>query len=202
MLQGAKSILLFFIWHVGGWFSFKHFIFWGKNHFVLFHLIFKFNYCYINLKRQSELSGLCPDTSSVVFCFCFTSLSADFFYLIFICDLKVFFVKAEIQQKGTISRAMIFGVTQAWLHPIDDVHDDFSLKLWSEIYMVSIIIHILPKFRHIEIVNPCIPGWPKMLVIHVSCSSIGTEICMKGLWLVVFHIWKIVWQAFFHKPKI
>ena len=35
-------------------------------HFVLFHLIFPCYYCSINVKRQSELSGLSPDTSSLV----------------------------------------------------------------------------------------------------------------------------------------
>ena len=36
-----------------------------KNfHFILFHLIFICYYCSINLKRQSEHSGLCPDASS------------------------------------------------------------------------------------------------------------------------------------------
>ena len=39
-----------------------------KNfHFILFHLIFLCFYCCsINLKRQSENSGLSPDTSSLV----------------------------------------------------------------------------------------------------------------------------------------
>ena len=38
-----------------------------KNYFILFHLIFLGYYCCsINLKRQSEQSGLRPDTSSIV----------------------------------------------------------------------------------------------------------------------------------------
>ena len=37
-----------------------------KFHFILFHLIFLFYYCSINFKRQSEHSGLRPDTSSLV----------------------------------------------------------------------------------------------------------------------------------------
>ena len=35
-------------------------------HLVLFHLIFRCYYCSTNLKRQSEHSGLRPDTSSPV----------------------------------------------------------------------------------------------------------------------------------------
>ena len=36
----------------------------------------------------------------------------------------------------------------------------------------------------------------KMLLIHFSCNSISTENCMKGLWLVFFHIWKLYDQRF------
>ena len=45
--------------------NFRNFFF----HFILFHLIFLCCLCYycsINAKRQSELSGLRPDTSSLV----------------------------------------------------------------------------------------------------------------------------------------
>ena len=35
-------------------------------YFVLLHFIFKCYYCSINLKRQSEHSEFCPDTSSLV----------------------------------------------------------------------------------------------------------------------------------------
>ena len=38
-----------------------------KIFFVLFHWFFKCYYCSINLKRQSEHSGLRPDTSSLVY---------------------------------------------------------------------------------------------------------------------------------------
>ena len=68
LLQGTKSILLFFVWRVGGWFSQKCSNF-RKNFFfdfVIFHWIFKCYYCSINFKRQSEHSGLRPDTSSLV----------------------------------------------------------------------------------------------------------------------------------------
>ena len=44
-----------------------------KIHFILFQLIFLSYYCSINLKRQSEHSGLRPDPSSVVFSFKFNS---------------------------------------------------------------------------------------------------------------------------------
>ena len=38
-----------------------------KNHFILFYFIFLCYYCYSrNIKRQSEHSGLRPDTSSLV----------------------------------------------------------------------------------------------------------------------------------------
>ena len=37
-----------------------------KIHYVLFDWFFKYYYCSINLKRQSEPSGLRPDTSSLV----------------------------------------------------------------------------------------------------------------------------------------
>ena len=48
--------------------SLKKFHFKKKNSFVLFNLIFLnvIYYCSINLKRQSEHSGLCTDTSSLV----------------------------------------------------------------------------------------------------------------------------------------
>ena len=34
--------------------------------FIFLHLIFSFYFCFIDLKRQSEHSGLRPDTSSLV----------------------------------------------------------------------------------------------------------------------------------------
>ena len=37
-----------------------------KNHFFLFHLFFECYYCFIDLKRQPEHSGLRPHTSSHV----------------------------------------------------------------------------------------------------------------------------------------
>ena len=44
------------------------FKFWKKKfHFFLFFFIFYFYYCFINLNRQSEHSGLRPDTSSLVY---------------------------------------------------------------------------------------------------------------------------------------
>ena len=59
-------MLLYFKWRVGDDFH-KKFQFLEKKIFILFlHLIFKCYYCSINLKRQSEHSGLCPDTSSLV----------------------------------------------------------------------------------------------------------------------------------------
>ena len=47
-------------------------------HFVLFNLIFFCYYCSINLIRQSEHSGLFPDTSSLVFSI--TQLSTNHFF--------------------------------------------------------------------------------------------------------------------------
>ena len=62
LLQWTKILFLYFILRVGGWFSQKNSNF-RKN----FHLIFLCFYCCsINLKRQSEHSGLRPDTSSLV----------------------------------------------------------------------------------------------------------------------------------------
>ena len=68
LLQRTKSLFLYFKWRVGGWFSLKISNFRKKNfHFILFHLIFLCYYCCsINPKRQSEHSGLRPDTSSLV----------------------------------------------------------------------------------------------------------------------------------------
>ena len=38
-----------------------------KFHFILLHFIFIGYYCSLNIKKQSEHSGLRPDTSSLVF---------------------------------------------------------------------------------------------------------------------------------------
>ena len=40
-----------------------------------------------------------------------------------------------------------------------------------------------------------------MLNIHFSGNSISTENCMKGLFLVIFHIWKLYVIAVFNKLK-
>ena len=39
LIQVTKSIFLYFIWHVGGWFSFKNSNFRRKKNFILFYLI-------------------------------------------------------------------------------------------------------------------------------------------------------------------
>ena len=72
LLLGAKSITLYFIWRVGGWFS-KKISIWKKiekrnekkRSFVTFN--FSCYYCSINLKRQLEHVELRPDTSNHVF---------------------------------------------------------------------------------------------------------------------------------------
>ena len=56
-------------------FKFKNFFF----HFILLHLNFLCYCCSINLKSQSEHSGLCPDTSSLVV---FSNWSAYFVFLL------------------------------------------------------------------------------------------------------------------------
>ena len=73
LLQRTKSLFLYFKWRVGGWFSLKISSFREKKiHFILFHLIFLCYYCCsINPKRQSEYSGLRPDTNSLVLNFQF-----------------------------------------------------------------------------------------------------------------------------------
>ena len=66
LLQGAKIILLYFIWRMGGWLSKTISIFRKKKfHFISINFFVCYN-CSINLKRQSEHSGLCLDTSSLV----------------------------------------------------------------------------------------------------------------------------------------
>ena len=68
LLQGTKFIFctLYGVW--GNDFPNKFQILEKKFTFILFHLIFLCYYCCSkNLKRQSELSGLRPDTSSLVF---------------------------------------------------------------------------------------------------------------------------------------
>ena len=59
LLIGTKSITLYFIGRVGGWFSHKIFS------FMLLHLVFSCYCCSIDLKRQSEHSELRLDTSSL-----------------------------------------------------------------------------------------------------------------------------------------
>ena len=60
---------MYFIWRVEGWFSLKNSNFRRKKifHYILFHKMFLCYYCCsINLQKQSEHSGLRPDTSSLV----------------------------------------------------------------------------------------------------------------------------------------
>ena len=52
----------------GGMIFKKNSNFGKKNfHFILLHFIFIGYYCSLNIKKQSEHSGLRPDTSSLVF---------------------------------------------------------------------------------------------------------------------------------------
>ena len=60
LLIGAKLITWYVIWRVGGCFNKK------SQTFLFLHLNFSCYYCSIDLKRQSEHSGLRPDTSSLV----------------------------------------------------------------------------------------------------------------------------------------
>ena len=64
LLQGAKFILLGFIWR-GGMILIEK-TFRKKNSFSYYIFFKKSYYCSINLKWESEHSELCPDTSSVV----------------------------------------------------------------------------------------------------------------------------------------
>ena len=57
-----------------------------KFHFILFHLIFLCYYCSINLKRQSEHSGLRPDTSSIVTFFNQVLKLVSLFFSLLICQ--------------------------------------------------------------------------------------------------------------------
>ena len=50
----------------GGMFFTKNLKFYLSFQFNLLHLIFSFYFCSIELKRQSELSGIHSDTSSFV----------------------------------------------------------------------------------------------------------------------------------------
>ena len=85
LLQGTKSIFLYLIWRVGWWFSQKISNF-GKIKFSLYFISFNFlcYYCWSkNLKRQSEPSGLRPDTSSLVvfgYVVCFSLLFFSFLF--------------------------------------------------------------------------------------------------------------------------
>ena len=77
-------------------------IFGESFFFILFNyfLFFKCYYSSVNLKRQSEHSGLCPDTSSLV-SVCFT-LKLNFYILSLNRverSLKVFFVKGLTENK-------------------------------------------------------------------------------------------------------
>ena len=93
LLQGAKSIFLYLIWRVGGSFLSKKFQILEKRFsFVLFRLIFLCCLCYyctINVKRQSKLSGLCPDTSSLVVLTFDTKLTE------YLCSGWVFFLQTN-----------------------------------------------------------------------------------------------------------
>ena len=75
-----RAVCLYFLWRVGGWFSLKKIqILEKKIYFIFFSFVFflcitamylcimyLFFMYYVNLKMQSEHSGLRPNTSSLV----------------------------------------------------------------------------------------------------------------------------------------
>ena len=66
-----KSITLYF---KGVWVFFAKNLKKEKNLFYSLHLVFSYYYCSIDLKKQSEHSGLCPDASDLVYINCFNSI--------------------------------------------------------------------------------------------------------------------------------
>ena len=68
----------------------------NKLNFIVLHLIVSCYYCFIDLKRQSEHSGLRPDTSSLVQ-FQLFSANLDFFI---VNTLRYFSILAKLFQNG------------------------------------------------------------------------------------------------------
>ena len=60
----AKSITLYLIWRVGGWFFIKE-LYLKKNSFYFIKFNVFNHYCSIDRKMQFEYSGLRPDTSGL-----------------------------------------------------------------------------------------------------------------------------------------
>ena len=82
LLQGAKSILLNFIWP-------GEIIFKKKNSFQFITFNFLCYCCSTNLERHLEHSGLCPDTSSLVVLTFDTKVSE------YLCSGYVFFLQTS-----------------------------------------------------------------------------------------------------------
>ena len=69
LVTRSEIIFFHFAWRVGDGFHEKSQILEKKNHFILLYSIFYYYYCSIKLKMQSEHTGFCPDTSSLVVLF-------------------------------------------------------------------------------------------------------------------------------------
>ena len=119
---------------LGGCFSYKISYFWKKNQFILLHL----NFLYvitnsINVKRQSELSDFCPDTSCLVCFFAKTKIS--------FCDLAA----------ATFKRyANFFSQIQKFPSVIcpPPPQNDVQIILWKQKYPTVIWPSLPPNDKH------------------------------------------------------